>query len=90
VGELFTLGQEYAARRPSTVAVPDETVGCRGVGREPSQDGLLGAVSFVVRGISFRVPPVMSRPVSRPVFYPVSGHIARHVCRSDVGLHLVQ
>ena len=55
--------------------------GAGGVGRGPSLDGLLGAVSFLMMGISFRVPPVISRLVSRP--------IARLVARSVVVLRLV-
>jgi len=83
--ELSTLGREFAARRPSSFVVPDETVGCRGVGRGPSQDGLLGAGSCLVRGISFRVPWIMFRPVFRRIDRLVS----RPVARSVVVLHLV-
>jgi len=83
--ELPTLVRKFAARRPSSFIVPDETVGCRGVGRGPSQDGLLGAGSFLVRGISFRVPWIMFRPVFRHIDHLVSRPDARTV----VVLHLV-
>ena len=47
LGELFTLGREYAARRPFTILVPDETVGYRWC-RSRTQTGRFARSRFIL------------------------------------------
>jgi hypothetical protein len=84
LGELFSLIGSMSLAVLSRPTFQMKRWGAGGVGRGPSQDGLLEAASFLVRYL-IRVPWIMSRPVSRLIARP----IARSVARSVVVLRLV-